>query len=215
MKRELVYLLSRDKGVYWRERGRWYFPDRVHFRGAKKGFARVQVFKEEEKCGFLSGRMLSECKIDLDECGKELFGISHWWNLLEIGGNEVLVNFTLDGLDVYIDGEVISDWGDLEGDVYLDLIQMSSKDIYLGGYYFESIGGGKEVGRAELLDTMGWSADAEVCRVEEGWYMCNPYKGKGLYCGCYVGDRYYGMDMYETVELWKFVQKRHKVEVCK
>ena len=141
--KKLVYLSKReskrDRGLYYIDGGKWYFPDRVMFKDAREGLAWVEVINEKETFGFVKGEMIPKCDLVLDECGSLLseHGDYHW-NLSDIEGVKVAWLYNK-SFHLFVNGVIYNNFGSLESWMFDCISNYSSIRALTLGYYISKI----------------------------------------------------------------------------
>lgn len=209
----LVYISRNEKGLYVKDKGRFYFTDRS-FEGATEGFAYVKIIKEKESYGFITGSMVKPSKIDLDRRGADLYRLGgSYWSTSEVNGVDVAWCYSGDVLNVYIDGVGYTDWGYEEYNIYQALLGKPNKVVYTMGYWLKSMAEGTNdnVSIDKVLACSGWNKGRKDDLYVFGGkiYMFDPMSGCMTNYGVVYNGVYRNLDCIETVDMWEFLCREY------
>lgn len=211
--KKLVYLNVSDRGLYYIDGGRYYFPDRVAFKNARKGLAWVEVIKEKETFGFVSGYMLPNCCLVLSNYGSLLAKHGgYYWNVADIEGVKVAW-FYDKSFKLFINGIIYDNFGSLEMWMYDNIQQYEySRTLTLGYYIDERISSTTNMGDPkDCLDVEGWdySKGNDLYEFENKVYMFDPWSGCMNNKGVVVLGKHIMLNTPETADIWYYLEENY------
>lgn len=214
----LVYLQKGDRGLFVKDKGRYYFVDKSCLGNLKEGFAHVKIVAEKEKFGFVRGRMLKPSTFNLKKCGRDLYRLGgSYWTVAKVNGVEFAWSYTGDVLSVYINGMCYKDWGFDEFNIYCRLEEYERKLVYTYGYWVRDW-----VKSKETVDSVPDVNSIEEWVAEKGdnlycfggkIYMFDPTSGCMKNNGVYFDGSYKSLDCVETLDMWDFLCKEYADDI--
>lgn len=216
----LVYFLKGDRGIYTKDKGKMCFPSRNNFRNAREGFAFVNTCKENEKYNLLNGHMAIGTPIHIEDCASRLLkaGGSEWF-IATVGDCEVAYCYDGDFLKVYLNGQIYSDWGYTEEEVYKSLtVKGQPRRVYVRGYALKSqLGSIKEpVSLEDIKSVVCWNfgrKDKLYSFCDGKVVMFDPSVGYDCNKGVLIGKSWVLLSLFETVEMWEFLRSQYSGDI--
>ena len=210
----LVYLQKGDKGLYVKDKGRYYFIDKSCLGSLKEGFAYVKIVTEKDKYGFVKGKMVKPSTLNLEKCGRDLYRLGgSYWNVSVVNGVEVAWFYTGDVLSIFINGVCYTNWGYDEFNLYCRLEELDWERVYTYGYWVRDWVNSKETDDTipDISSIFEWWVDGDDVLYCFGGkiYMFDPTGGSMKNKGVYFDGSYKSLDCLETMDMWEFLCKEY------
>lgn len=215
-----VYLFKGDKGLYTKDKGKYWFPSNTLFPDAKEGFACVEVCKDFEKFSIIKGEMVTNEGLDEKGCVSAFSEMCvSSCSVIRIG--DCSVAYYSDGytLSIYINGKIWSDWGYMELEMLKSFADsgLPIDSLYIRGYAL-----------CEKLESMERGYDLDMARSVSCWcfgrydrlyciggrvLMFDPGDCRSNNKGYMVGDKWQGLGVADTICMWEYLCKRYPDDI--